>query len=86
MIIIYDKNQIARFIRPCPLINITWNGNFNETGPAGGSYEITLTGSLLDNVGSPIFSYNSRANPDYGVTWANAYDPRPGQQFVADSG
>ena len=86
MIIIYDKNQVARYIRPCPLINITWNGNFNETGPAGGSYDITLTGSLLDNVGSPIFSYASRLNPDNGVTWAAVYDPRPGQQFVADSG
>jgi len=86
MIIIYDKNNTARFIRPCPLINITWNGNFNETGPAGGSYDITLTGSLLDNVGSPIYSEAAKANADYGVTWAAAYDPRPGQQFVTDSG
>jgi len=86
MIIIYDKNQIARFIRPCPFINITWNGNFNESGPAGGSYDITLTGSLLDNNGSPIYSEASSSNPDYGVTWAAAYNPRPGQQFVGDSG
>lgn len=86
MIIIYDKSNVAYFIRPCPLINITWNGNYNENGQVGGNYDIVLTGSLLDNHGSPIFSYNSRGNANLGVTWASTYDPRPGQQYIADSG
>lgn len=86
MIILYDKDNTARFIRPCPLINITWNGKFNENGPDGGSYDIVLTGSLLDNNGSPIYSEADKGNPEIGVTWADVYNPKPGQQFVTDSG
>lgn len=83
MIIIYDKQNIARFIRPCPLINITWNGNFNESGPAGGSYDITLTGTLLDNHGSPIVT---ATGPTVGsTTWAASYD-QPIQQYIPISG
>lgn len=56
MITIFDKQGNSYSIRPCPLINITWNGNFNEDGPLGGKYDITLTGSILDSVGSPIWA------------------------------
>lgn len=82
MIIIYDKSQTARFIRPCPFINIVWNGNFNEDGAIGGSYDITLTGSILDNHGSPIVA---SAGPNSDATWAARYDEAV-QQHVAISG
>ena len=75
MITIYDKNQAAYIIRPCPLINITWNTNFNEGGQLGGKYEITLTGTLLDDGGSPIYSENGTT-----ATFAAAYSPKPVQQ------
>lgn len=83
MITIYDKDQTARFIRPCPFINITWNGNFNESGPAGGSYDITLTGSLLDNHGSPIVT--AQGTQVSTVSWATSYNEAV-QQYIPVSG
>jgi len=75
MITIYDKNEVAYVIRPCPLINITWNGNFDEDGPRGGKYDIVLTGTLLDNGGSPVFNYAGRQNPDTATTFISQYYP-----------
>jgi hypothetical protein len=75
MITIYDKNNKAYIIRPCPLINITWNTNFAGDRPIGGKYDITLTGTLLDNGGSPIFKYNDRNNEDLGTSWTSSYYP-----------
>jgi len=67
MITIFDKNDVAHIIRPCPLINITWTTNFNEDGQLGGKYDITLTGTILDNAGSPVFQYNDKTNPDNNI-------------------
>lgn len=72
MITIFDKQQLAYFIRPCPLINITWNTTFNEDGPIGGNYDITLTGTILDNAGSPIYQYNAG---DDMAQWSRVYYP-----------
>lgn len=75
MITIFNKNNVAYVIRPCPLINITWNSNFNEDGQLGGKYDITLTGTLLDSEGSPIFNYAQRASPDNDTYFATQYYP-----------
>lgn len=77
MITIFDKSNTAYVIRPCPLINITWNSNFNEDGQLGGKYDITLTGTLLENGGSPIFNYDERQNPDADTTFITQYYPDP---------
>lgn len=75
MITIYDKENKAYIIRPCPLINITWNSNSNEEGQLGGTYDITLTGTLLDDGGSPIFTFENRADSTNGITWTPSYYP-----------
>jgi hypothetical protein len=72
MITIFDKNQVAYIIRPCPLINISWSSNFNEDGQIGGKYDITLTGTILDNNGSPIYTYNTGNTI---VQWTPNYYP-----------
>lgn len=81
MITIYDKGGSAYFIRPCPLINISRNNTFNENGSISSKYDITLTGSLLDNNGSPIFTSGNRlAASGSTSTWAKQYYPKPPQQ------
>lgn len=75
MITIFDKHQIAYIIRPCPLINITWNGRFNEDGPLGGTYDIVLTGTLLDNGGSPVFVEQNRQAEPGATQWITSYYP-----------
>lgn len=72
MITFFDKNGYGFIIRPCPLINISWNTTFNEDGPLGGKYDITLTGTILDDGGSPIYSYNQN---DDTVAWTPSYYP-----------
>lgn len=88
MITIYDQNNNSYVIRPCPLINISWNTTFNEDGPIGGKYDITLTGTILDNAGSPVYSYSPEADT---VTWSRYYPsgggskPAP-QDYPSDVG
>lgn len=77
MITIYDKNGSAYFIRPCPLINITWNSAFNENGSVGGKYDITLTSKLLDNGGSPIWNKDQRGDQNADTSFINQYYPDP---------
>lgn len=79
MIIVYDKNNTARVIRPCPLMNIDWNATNTGTGNAGGSYTITLTGSIITGEGSPYI--DDDIAPPIGV-FKNTYDPRPESQIV----
>lgn len=91
MITIYDKDNNAYIIRPCPLINITWNTTFAGDIPIGGKYDITLTGTILDNGGSPIFKYDQRSNPNLGLSWTPSYYPsgpgsKPEQQNFDPSG
>jgi hypothetical protein len=80
MIIVYDKNNVAKVIRPCPLMNIDWNSNQNGTGNTGGSYNITLNGAIIADEGSPFL--DSPAGPFYNASFKNAYDPKPGSQIV----
>lgn len=85
MITIYDKNNIAYFIRPCPLINLTWNSNTDSSGPVGGKYDIVLNGTLIDDAGSPIYRWDQRTNPNNGITWPNTYNPKPAEQPYSDN-
>lgn len=73
MITIFGSDQSSQgyVIRPCPLINITWNGNFNEDGQLGGKYDITLTGTILDNGGSPTWTEGVGSK----ATFATQYYP-----------
>lgn len=78
MITIFDSNNKSFIIRPCPLINIAWNTAFNEDGPIGGKYDITLTGTILDNAGSPIYTYDPSND---SASWTPQYYPNgPGSK------
>lgn len=84
MIIVYDKNNVAKVIRPCPLMNIDWNATNTATGNAGGSYTVTLNGSLLVEDGSPFIVDPNAA--DFSTSFAQTYDPRPTGQVIRESG
>lgn len=73
MIIVYRGGITAQFLRPCPLISINWNSSQNKGGEGGGSYSITLTGTILDNEGSPFSS----------GAFSATYDPRPASEVIA---
>jgi hypothetical protein len=75
MITIFDKNNVAYFIRPCPLINLTWNSNYNAEGSLGGQYELTLTGTILSNGGSPIWHFEDRMDQQADTTFSSQYYP-----------
>lgn len=75
MITIFDKDDVAYFIRPCPLINFTWNTNFNAEGSLGGQYELTLTGTILPHGGSPIWHYEDRMDQKIDTTFSTQYYP-----------
>lgn len=72
MIIVYRGGTTAQIIRPCPLISLAWNASQNKSGTGGGSYAITLTGTILDDEGSPFTAGN----------FAGTYNPRPSGQIV----
>lgn len=72
MIIVYRGGTTAQIIRPCPLISVNWASSQNKGGTGGGSYSITLTGTILDDEGSPFT----------GGNFAVTYDPRPASQVV----
>ncbi len=84
MIIVYDKAGTAKVIRPCPLMNIDWNSTNTATGNAGGSYTITLNGSIIADEGSPYT--NSPTLSSSPSSFANQYDPRPSSQTIPASG
>lgn len=76
MITIYDSSNTAYIIRPCPFVNISWNSSFTEGGKRiGGSYDITLTGTILAHAGNPIFSFDNRNKPENGISWSPSYYP-----------
>lgn len=84
MIIVYDKAGVAKVIRPCPLMSINWNAESNESGQLGGSYSITLNGTIIAFEGSPfIANVNLSSSP---ANFANQYDPRPTGQNIPESG
>ena len=54
------------YIRPTPFVSISYSPIKNKIGTLGGSYDITLTGTLIDDEGSPFFvdQFSSPNNPD----------------------
>ncbi|NDB57758.1 hypothetical protein EB001_04870 [bacterium] len=82
MIIVYDGG-VGKFIRPCPLISINFNSNKNKIGSLGGTYDITLTGTILDDEGSPYNLNGGQVNSiDNPSVLSTQYDPRPASEFV----
>lgn len=83
MLIIYDKLGNANVIRPCPLITINYNANKNKSRSLGGSYDITLNGTILAHEGSPLLiTPSGGAGASDGTSFASIYDPRPSGQIV----
>jgi hypothetical protein len=86
MLIIYNKDDNPKVIRPCPLISISFTKNRNKVGNLGGSYDITLTGAILPDEGSPLSTGGASASLDtiYQIDqkFASVYDPRPESQIV----
>ncbi len=80
MIIVYKGGTTAQIIRPCPLISLTWNASQNKGGTGGGSYSITLTGTILDDEGSPFVT--GGASPANTATFSGSYEPRPVSQVI----
>jgi hypothetical protein len=56
MITVYYKNGVGCVIRPTPLISISYTPLRNKIGVFGGTYEITLNGTIIDSEGSPFGS------------------------------
>jgi hypothetical protein len=61
MITVYYKNNpsSACVIRPTPFVSISYSAQRNKIGTFGGTYDITLTGTIIDDEGSPISTTNS---------------------------
>jgi hypothetical protein len=68
MICVYFRNndsyETPLFIRPTPFVSISYSPIKNKIGTLGGTYSITLTGTLIDDEGSPFFHLTTIAgNP-----------------------
>lgn len=90
MLLIYDqKGKGSRVIRPCPLISINYNPLRNKMGNMGGSYDITLNGTIISHEGSPYIQEATinNQNPNGGSPLISAYtavyNPRPTGQTIA---
>lgn len=82
MLLIYDKNGVAHVIRPCPLVSINYSANKNKARSLGGTYNITLNGTLLARHGSP--EPVNKSAPHNGVQYDAIYaDPRPSGYAVS---
>jgi hypothetical protein len=83
MLLIYNKDNVARVIRPCPLITINYTANKNKSRSLGGYYDITLNGTIIAHEGSPLLITPSGGQgASAGANFAAVYDPRPAGQIV----
>jgi hypothetical protein len=83
MLLIYNKDNLARVIRPCPLITINYTANKNKSRSLGGYYDITLNGTIIAHEGSPFLVTPSGGGAaSDGANFAGVYDPRPTGQIV----
>lgn len=91
MLLIYDTNgSNASVIRPCPLITINYTVNRNKASTLGGTYEITLNGTIIAHEGSPLISNasslsNGSVNPAENIlaSYRTSYEPKPAGQAIA---
>jgi hypothetical protein len=78
MITVYYRNTTPCLIRPTPFVSISYTAQRNKIGTLGGSYDITLTGTIIDDEGSPFLLDNDII---HSGNFANTYD-RPASQSV----
>jgi hypothetical protein len=81
MLIVHYKNQLPCVIRPTPLISISYTPLRNKVGVFGGTYDITLNGTIIDNEGSP-FASGTNSTPPSGNLFHNSLSNRPDSQAV----
>ena len=82
MLLVYYKNITQCVIRPAPLVSISYTPLKNKNGQFGGTYELTLTGAILADEGSPFYSGAPLlTNTDAASTGAfsNNYDRPPSE-------
>ena len=59
MITVYYNHTTPCVIRPTPFVSISYSAQRNKIGTFGGTYDITLTGTIIDDEGSPIYVENT---------------------------
>lgn len=88
MLVVHYNNS-PRVIRPVPFISINQNVIRNKSGLLGSFYDITLTGSILPDEGSPFYitggasDHNGPSSPQN--SFASGY-ARPGYESVGTYG
>jgi hypothetical protein len=83
MLTIYRRSSNGtggQIIRPCPFISIAYNATRNKLGTLGGSYDITLTGTIIVDQGSPTISDVSQ--PPNGVSSFATSSVNPTGQLI----
>jgi hypothetical protein len=81
MIIVYPSTGgVAKYIRPCPFVSISYNPIKNKMGSMGGTYDITLTGTILADEGSPLVDITNGAIGQSGI-FSSDYG-RPAGQLI----
>jgi hypothetical protein len=78
MITVYYQNNLPCTIRPTPFVSISYSAQRNKIGTFGGTYDITLTGTIIDSEGSPIHTTNITSGQD---SFVNDY-ARPDSQSI----
>jgi len=85
MLTVYNQGT-AYVIRPAPLVSISYTPNRVKNGLLGGSYEITINGTIIADEGSPLYSSgNNYNNPSGPSGFANNY-VRPASEIVPHDG
>jgi len=84
MLTVFYKNQTGCVIRPTPLISISYTPLRNKIGVFGGSYEITLNGTIIDSEGSPFGSgiIPSGSATPFAAPFHGSLSKRPDSQLV----
>jgi hypothetical protein len=78
MITVYYRNVTPCVIRPTPFVSISYSAQRNKIGTLGGSYDITLTGTIIDDEGSPLLFDNSiKSTGNFSTDYA-----RPASQSI----
>jgi hypothetical protein len=79
MITIYNNGQPC-VIRPTPLVSISTNVIRNKAGTLGSTYDITLTGAIIADEGSPYYVNSAGSGPSQ--KFKTDYN-RPDSEIVA---
>ena len=84
MLTVYYKNIAGCVIRPTPLISISYTPLRNKVGVFGGTYEITLNGTIIDSEGSPFASSGipNGSATNFAAPFFGSLAARPNGQLV----